>query len=381
LVLWRRKEEYFPADKVAINPSYEWDEEAKKLNISHRELEVFALLMDGHDNKEIAQILGIQYQSVKNHIFNLYKKLKAKNMAQATKLLLFGNFIKTEMSGSEVTIETEDGERVTILVSEDTRIDTEDATSGPSRSLHVGEKIETRYDPESKEAFTVSGQEEEVKVEEGTVTEGEKETDGGVVTGEEPEPEPEQKVEPVPEPELKPEPETEATPEAQEEPAPEPEREAEPVPEPELEPEPETEAVPKAQEELAFEPELEVEPLSGPELEPEPETEGEVDKTPRTILPEGGGLAIVMGNVVAMDGVIWTIEQGGVLWVVDMGAVDLPGDLGDWDVGDKITIETTWYDGTYLVDKAWIYPADLEDGHSDDHSGDSGHDGGDDHSD
>lgn len=99
--MWRRKEEYFPADKVTINPSYEWDKEAKKLNISHRELEVFALLMDGHDNKEVAQILGIQYQSVKNHIFNLYKKLKAKNMAQATKLLLFGNFIKTEMSGSE----------------------------------------------------------------------------------------------------------------------------------------------------------------------------------------------------------------------------------------------------------------------------------------
>ena len=99
--MWRREEEYFPADKVTINPSYEWDEEAEKLNISHRELEVFTLLMDGHDNKEIGQILGIQYQSVKNHIYSLYKKLKAKNMAQATKLLLFGNFIKTEIIGTE----------------------------------------------------------------------------------------------------------------------------------------------------------------------------------------------------------------------------------------------------------------------------------------
>ncbi len=100
--MWGREEEHFPANKVTINPSYEWDEEAKKLNVSHRELEVFALLMDGHDNKEVAQILDIQYQSVKNHIFSLYKKLKAKNMAQATKLLLFGNFIKTEISGSEL---------------------------------------------------------------------------------------------------------------------------------------------------------------------------------------------------------------------------------------------------------------------------------------
>lgn len=97
--MWGKKEDYFPKSKVSINPSYEWDEEAKSLNISHRELEVFALLMDGHDNKEIAQILGIQYQSVKNHTSSLYKKLKAKNMAQATKLLLFGNFIKTEVPG------------------------------------------------------------------------------------------------------------------------------------------------------------------------------------------------------------------------------------------------------------------------------------------
>ena len=100
--MWGKKEERFPADKVTINPSYEWDEEAKKLKISHRELEVFALLMDGHDNKEVAQILGIQYQSVKNHISSLYKKLKAKNMAQATKLLLLANFIKTEITGSEL---------------------------------------------------------------------------------------------------------------------------------------------------------------------------------------------------------------------------------------------------------------------------------------
>ncbi len=58
--------------------------------------------MDGHDNKEIAQILGIQYQSVKNHLSTLYKKLKARNMAQATKLLLFWNLIKTEVPGTDI---------------------------------------------------------------------------------------------------------------------------------------------------------------------------------------------------------------------------------------------------------------------------------------
>ena len=95
----RKDHSAFGYKVVTINPSYEWEEDAKALNISHRELEVFALLMDGHENKEIAQILGIQYQSVKNHVSSLYKKLKAKNMAQAMKLLLFGNLIKVEFVG------------------------------------------------------------------------------------------------------------------------------------------------------------------------------------------------------------------------------------------------------------------------------------------
>jgi len=95
----KKDESPIPGGKVSINPSYEWDEDVKALNVSHRELEVFALLTDGHDNKEIGQILGIQYQSVKNHIFSLYKKLKAKNMAQAMKVLLFGNLIKVEVPG------------------------------------------------------------------------------------------------------------------------------------------------------------------------------------------------------------------------------------------------------------------------------------------
>jgi DNA-binding CsgD family transcriptional regulator len=97
--------------KVSINPSYEWDEDAKALNVSHRELEVFALLVDGHDNKEIAQILGIQYQSVKNHVSSLYRKLKAKNMAQAMKLLLFGNFIKVEVVGEDWWVSEFDKEK------------------------------------------------------------------------------------------------------------------------------------------------------------------------------------------------------------------------------------------------------------------------------
>lgn len=64
--------------KIDINPSYEWLEEAKALNVSHRELEVLALITEGYTNKEIGQILDIKHQSVKNHVHSLHKKLVVK---------------------------------------------------------------------------------------------------------------------------------------------------------------------------------------------------------------------------------------------------------------------------------------------------------------
>ncbi len=65
--------------------------------------------------------------------------------------------------GDKVTVESEDGERVTILVSDDTRIESEADSPGTPSTLQVGDKIETTFDPESKTAFSISGQEEEVQ--------------------------------------------------------------------------------------------------------------------------------------------------------------------------------------------------------------------------
>lgn len=80
--------------KVDINPSYDWSEDAKALNISHRELEVFALVTEGYRNKEIAQILKIKHQSVKTHMHNFTKKLGVKNNAQALIIALHLKLIK-----------------------------------------------------------------------------------------------------------------------------------------------------------------------------------------------------------------------------------------------------------------------------------------------
>ena len=97
--------------KVDINPSYEWSEKAKELNISHRELEVLALVVEGYKNKEIGQILKIQHQSVKNHLQHLFKKLDVKNSTQAYIIALNLNLIKmrgailgrADVSTTEVT--------------------------------------------------------------------------------------------------------------------------------------------------------------------------------------------------------------------------------------------------------------------------------------
>lgn len=82
--------------KVEINPSYEWIKGAKEGGVSHRELEVLALLADGYDNEEIADILQIKYQSVKNHTYALNKKLKAFNIAQALAIAIANNMIRIE---------------------------------------------------------------------------------------------------------------------------------------------------------------------------------------------------------------------------------------------------------------------------------------------
>ena len=80
--------------RVEINPSYEWAEGTETLGISHRELEVFALVTEGFKNKEIAEILHIKQQSVKNHMHHFYKKLNVKNAGQALLVALPKKLIK-----------------------------------------------------------------------------------------------------------------------------------------------------------------------------------------------------------------------------------------------------------------------------------------------
>lgn len=95
--------------RVEINPSYEWAEGVESLGISHRELEVFALVTEGFTNKEIAEILHIKHQSVKNHMHHFYKKLNVKNAGQAMLVALPKNLIKMRGIVGDQSVEV-DGE-------------------------------------------------------------------------------------------------------------------------------------------------------------------------------------------------------------------------------------------------------------------------------
>ena len=68
---------------VIINPSYKWQGNAKSTKITNRELEVLTAIASGYEYKEIATMLDIKYQSVKNHLYHISKKLGVGNNTQA----------------------------------------------------------------------------------------------------------------------------------------------------------------------------------------------------------------------------------------------------------------------------------------------------------
>jgi DNA-binding CsgD family transcriptional regulator len=69
-----------PRPAVQANPA----ELLASLGVSAREIEVVELVMKGYANKEIADRLCISIDTVKKHIYNVYKKLGVQNRVQLT---------------------------------------------------------------------------------------------------------------------------------------------------------------------------------------------------------------------------------------------------------------------------------------------------------
>jgi len=82
---------------LMINPRDKWTDSARRAKITVRELEVLICHSEGKDNEEIAEELDIKYQTVKNMLYSITKKMQAKNNAQALMNAISENLINVTM--------------------------------------------------------------------------------------------------------------------------------------------------------------------------------------------------------------------------------------------------------------------------------------------
>ncbi len=64
--------------------------------LSDREMEVLALVVEGKSNKEIAKLLGISHQTVKNHITSILRKFGVEDRTQAVVYALKRGWVKLD---------------------------------------------------------------------------------------------------------------------------------------------------------------------------------------------------------------------------------------------------------------------------------------------
>lgn len=84
------------AIRLVFNPKSGWMGKTKSEPITYREMHILSLSAQGYSNKEIAEALGLAYQTVKNNYHRLMKKLGAKTNAQALLLAMQSGMISIE---------------------------------------------------------------------------------------------------------------------------------------------------------------------------------------------------------------------------------------------------------------------------------------------
>ena len=84
------------AIRLVFNPKSGWTGKVKSEAITYREMHILSLSAQGYSYKEIAEALGIAYQTVKNNFHRLMKKLGAKTNAQALLLAMQSDMISIE---------------------------------------------------------------------------------------------------------------------------------------------------------------------------------------------------------------------------------------------------------------------------------------------
>lgn len=70
--------------------------EAVVAHLTHRETQILDYVAAGNSNKQIARILGISDQTIKNHVSSILRKLNANDRAHAVALAMRGGWISVE---------------------------------------------------------------------------------------------------------------------------------------------------------------------------------------------------------------------------------------------------------------------------------------------
>jgi DNA-binding CsgD family transcriptional regulator len=86
---------------LSINPRSKWSQSAKAGKVSVRELEILILHSEGKSNEEIAEILDIKYQTVKNMLHSLNRKLDATTNAQAMMKAISEGLVKVNIQNKD----------------------------------------------------------------------------------------------------------------------------------------------------------------------------------------------------------------------------------------------------------------------------------------
>ena len=68
-----------------VRPSRRTRAFGERHDLTARELEILQLLVDGHSNAQLAQMLWVTEQTVKFHLSNIYRKLGVTNRAEASR--------------------------------------------------------------------------------------------------------------------------------------------------------------------------------------------------------------------------------------------------------------------------------------------------------
>lgn len=84
--------ELAPLLKVRMNEKNSFSENEDE-TLTRREIEVLKLIAEGLFNKEIAYTLDISEKTVKNHVSNIFKKIKVSDRTQAAVYAIKNNFV------------------------------------------------------------------------------------------------------------------------------------------------------------------------------------------------------------------------------------------------------------------------------------------------